>query len=222
MTKTPYTYLIGWSSVGKYYYGVRYAKDCNPEDLWVSYFTSSKLVKEYRKKIGEPDIIKVRKIFKTAENAIEWERKVILRMNMLYEDKWLNMNCAAAIRISELSEEHKKRISLSNKGKHDPIHALNASKAAIMVNTGKKRPEHSKIMKEKWANKTENERLFFNKNLSEKNKGVKKTENHKKKLSESTNKRLRICCLKCHKPQDKSDHKGIWICHYVMHHRNCQ
>jgi hypothetical protein len=31
---TPYTYLIGWSNQNKYYYGVRYAKDCHPNDFW--------------------------------------------------------------------------------------------------------------------------------------------------------------------------------------------
>jgi hypothetical protein len=57
----PYTYVIGWSSLQKYYYGVRYAKNCNPLDLWVSYFTSSKRVAHYREKFGEPDIIQIRK-----------------------------------------------------------------------------------------------------------------------------------------------------------------
>jgi hypothetical protein len=56
-THTPYTYLIGWSSTNKFYYGVRYAKKCNPSELFISYFTSSKHVKSYMKKHGNPDII---------------------------------------------------------------------------------------------------------------------------------------------------------------------
>ncbi len=59
----PYTYIIGWSLYNKYYYGVRYAKNCNPNDLWKTYFTSSKYVKEFRNNHGEPDIIQVRKTF---------------------------------------------------------------------------------------------------------------------------------------------------------------
>lgn len=43
-----YTYLIGWSEYDIWYYGVRYAKGCNPADLWVKYFTSSKFVREFR------------------------------------------------------------------------------------------------------------------------------------------------------------------------------
>ena len=45
--RIPYTYIIGWSSLNKWYYGVRYAKNCKPEDLWKTYFTSSKHVKEF-------------------------------------------------------------------------------------------------------------------------------------------------------------------------------
>ena len=40
MDRTPYTYLIGWSNLNKFYYGVRYGKGCHPSDLWVKYFGS--------------------------------------------------------------------------------------------------------------------------------------------------------------------------------------
>lgn len=54
---TPYTYHIAWTSIDKHYYGVRYAKNCHPSDLWQTYFTSSKHVKNTRERYGEPDII---------------------------------------------------------------------------------------------------------------------------------------------------------------------
>ena len=69
MKNTPYTYVIGWSTLGKWYYGCRYAKKCDPAELWVSYHTSSKYVKEMRKNFGEPDIVEVRRIFLTAAIA---------------------------------------------------------------------------------------------------------------------------------------------------------
>ena len=47
-----YTYLIGWTKYNIQYYGVRYAKGCHPDDLWKTYFTSSKYVKEFREKNG--------------------------------------------------------------------------------------------------------------------------------------------------------------------------
>lgn len=58
-----YVYLIGWSKLNRYYIGSRYSKDCHPSDLWVRYFTSSNVVKLFRKQYGEPDIIQVRKTF---------------------------------------------------------------------------------------------------------------------------------------------------------------
>ena len=63
----PYTYLIGWSKIKKYYYGVRYKIGCQPDDLWKKYFTSSYFVKCMRETFGEPDIIQIRKVFDDIE-----------------------------------------------------------------------------------------------------------------------------------------------------------
>jgi len=94
----PYTYLLGWTSHNKWYYGVRYAKGCSPNDLWKTYFTSSKYVKKFRKLYGEPDIIDVRKIFPNNETgALLWETKVLLRMNVINDPKWLNATNNKAI-----------------------------------------------------------------------------------------------------------------------------
>ncbi|MCA9496708.1 MAG: hypothetical protein KC589_07200, partial [Nanoarchaeota archaeon] len=77
---TPYTYLIGWSNLNKFYYGVRTAKNCNPNDFWVKYFTSSKEVKKFRKENGDPDIIQIRKTFKDKDSATKWESTVLRRL----------------------------------------------------------------------------------------------------------------------------------------------
>ena len=92
MNNAPYTYLIGWTDHNKWYYGVRYAKNCNPADLWVTYFTSSKHVKEFRKLNGEPNVIIVRKTFIDKEKAKLWEHEVLKRMNVVDDNKWLNKN----------------------------------------------------------------------------------------------------------------------------------
>ena len=63
MKRNCYTYRIKWSKNNISYYGVRYAKNCHPNDLWVTYFTSSKFVKIQREKCGEPDTIQIRKTF---------------------------------------------------------------------------------------------------------------------------------------------------------------
>lgn len=89
-----YTYLIGWSQHNKYYYGVRISDSVvNPEyDLWNVYKTSSKVVKAFYKQHGEPDIIQVRRTFVNKEDALKWERKVLKRMDVVNNPKFLNMN----------------------------------------------------------------------------------------------------------------------------------
>ena len=90
MAGKPYTYLIGWSLHNIYYYGVRFAQNCHPDDLWKTYFTSSKYVQEFRLKHGEPDIIKIRKEFLTSNLARLWENNVLRRLNVIKNSKWLN------------------------------------------------------------------------------------------------------------------------------------
>ena len=115
----PYTYLIGWSAQQKYYYGVRYASDCNPSDLWVKYFTSSPAVKAMRLIYGEPDVRQVRKIFTDKQDARLWETKVLRRMKVIRRDEFLNKNDAPAPPINNriMLESTKEKISASNKGK---------------------------------------------------------------------------------------------------------
>lgn len=85
-----YTYLIGWKLHNKYYYGVRYSKNANTQELWVTYFTSSKYVKEFRALYGEPDIVQIRRTFLKREKAQIWETKVLRRLKVVKNDMWLN------------------------------------------------------------------------------------------------------------------------------------
>jgi hypothetical protein len=102
----PYTYLIGWSNHDIFYYGVRYSKKANPDDLWKTYFTSSKLIPEYRELLGEPDVIQVRRVFDCKEKAVIWERKV-LRKLCVKSDKFLNQfDGAESWSYSKSGEEH--------------------------------------------------------------------------------------------------------------------
>lgn len=105
----PYTYLIGWTHLNKYYYGVRFAINCKPSDLWISYFTSSKTVSVLREQEGEPDLIQIRKTFDCKTNAINWEEKVLRRMKVLKEEKWLNKNIAGAIPPHKGGEKNRGR-----------------------------------------------------------------------------------------------------------------
>lgn len=99
----PYTYLIGWSKYNIWYYGVRYAKGCQPSDLWTSYFTSSKLVKKARSEYGEPDIIQIRKTFTNENNARIWETKVLRRLKVVLREDFINQTDNIAISIQSAS-----------------------------------------------------------------------------------------------------------------------
>jgi predicted GIY-YIG superfamily endonuclease len=73
----PYTYRIFCKITEQFYYGVRFAKNCDPSDLFVKYFTSSKGVKKLIKIHGMDNfVIEIRKIFNNKEDAIRWERRV--------------------------------------------------------------------------------------------------------------------------------------------------
>lgn len=123
----PFTYLIGWSFLNKWYYGVRHAKNCHPNDMFTIYFTSSKIVNEYVKIYGQPDIIQIRKKFKTKQDALEWEYKVLKRMKILSNDKFLNQSIPgkfpsgrrkgtpASNKGVPMSEEQKTKISQTRK-----------------------------------------------------------------------------------------------------------
>lgn len=118
----PYTYLVGWSIHNKWYYGVRFAKNCHPNDLWVKYFTSSNRVKDLRNQLGEPDIITIRKVFNSAEKARLWESKVIRRVKAVRDPKWLNQSDHNDKFYHEgprgvFSEEHRNKLSNARKGR---------------------------------------------------------------------------------------------------------
>lgn len=119
-----YTYLIGWSKYDKFYYGARWAKDCSPDDLWNTYFTSSKHIKAFRKEHGEPDVIQVRKVFNDVDKCKLHERKALEKLNVLNNDKWLNKNINGMfLPTGPQTDEHRKnRVeSFIKNGKHKGI-----------------------------------------------------------------------------------------------------
>lgn len=99
----PYTYLIGWSALNLYYYGVRFSKNCSPDDLFKTYFTSSETVKTIISKHGRPDIIQIRKTFKDVSSARLWEHKVLRRIKATKDSKWLNKTDNISIQHDEIT-----------------------------------------------------------------------------------------------------------------------
>ena len=123
----PYTYLIRWTKLNISYYGVRYARDCDPSDLWNPYKTSSHHVKEFIKENGEPTVIQVRKVFANAVLAQEWEHRVLKRMKVVGNSQWLNKNDRMAPPINPFGNlkmkepELRKKASDNNKGSGNPM-----------------------------------------------------------------------------------------------------
>lgn len=143
----PYTYLIGWSKHDRWYYGCEYgsiSKTANPQNLWTTYFTSSKYVKDFRCQHGEPDIIQIRKTFNTEENTRNWEKRVLIRLKVVNDRRWLNEG-VGSIHFSEIV---RKRMGdwQRNKPKTEKAR-LNMSKAQ----RGKKRNPHTSETKKKIA-----------------------------------------------------------------------
>ena len=92
-TKIPYTYCITFKPTGQRYYGVRYAKDCHPDDLWKTYFTSSKEIKRLILLYGVSSFeYEVRRVFNTSVQARDWEAKVLTRLDAHKSSKWINLN----------------------------------------------------------------------------------------------------------------------------------
>jgi hypothetical protein len=114
MKPIAYTYLIGWSNLNRYYYGVRYKKGCTTSELWVNYFTSSKRVHQFREQHGEPDIIEVRKTFSDVQKARMWEHGVLRRLNAANLEKWLNCTDNKAIILDDAA---KAKLTANSRGK---------------------------------------------------------------------------------------------------------
>jgi hypothetical protein len=86
-----YTYLIGWRKFDRWYYGSRVANKLPPEnDFWKIYFTSSPAVKQFRTLHGEPDVIRIHKVFSNKEQTIDYEYRFIKKVDGVCSDRWFN------------------------------------------------------------------------------------------------------------------------------------
>jgi hypothetical protein len=137
----PFTYLLKHIPTNKYYYGVRFKKGCHPNDLWTKYFTSSKKVKGLIKKYGKKSFIfEIRKTFKTPQQAINWENKVLKRMKVIYRNDFLNLTNNKSI--------DPKYLSKIMSGKRNNFYGKKHTKESIekirLHSTGKNNPMYGK------------------------------------------------------------------------------
>jgi hypothetical protein len=181
----PFTYLVKHLPTNKYYYGVKYKKGCHPYDLWTKYFTSSKKVKGLIRKYGKKSFIfEIRKTFKTAQQAVNWEYKVLKRMKVIHRDDFLNQ--------SDNQRVDSKLLSKIRKGKGNPMYGKKMTeehKKKIkdkLIKRYKKLPHHSKGRKHTPA---------FLRFLSKLNSG-KNNPMYGKKLSKEARKKMSIAKYK--------------------------
>lgn len=87
----PYYYKLKFKPTGQYYVGIQYGKHADPSNLWNKYFTSSKAIKKMISVYGlDAFEVKVTKVFVTKHEAMEYERKVLLRTKANTNAKMLN------------------------------------------------------------------------------------------------------------------------------------
>jgi len=119
----PYTYLIGWSKLDKWYYGSktanRHGDIANPITFWRSYFTSSKYVQKIIEEHGQPDVIQVRKVFNNADDTLRWEQKVLRRIDAANKSEWINKHNGGKFTWSgkTFDNDHCDKLSKAKKGK---------------------------------------------------------------------------------------------------------
>jgi hypothetical protein len=106
-------------ATGKRYYGVRCSKDSNPSQLWVSYFSSSKIVKEIVAEEGKDSFsVEVRRTFSSKEKALRWEHKLLSRINAAKSKSWYNRhNGGKQFSCTSHTNESKSKISKSLSGR---------------------------------------------------------------------------------------------------------
>jgi len=111
---TPYIYKILHKPSGRYYIGSQYGKNSDPNNLWKTYITSSKYIKELIATTGK-DSFEIIKIV-PREDAREYEAKLLKRLyNFFGKEKFLsimiNRNISPGILLTDdiISKANKKR-----------------------------------------------------------------------------------------------------------------
>lgn len=81
-----------------FYYGARYSEKAKLDDLFTSYFTSSKRVKKDIDKYGkEAFSFEIRRIFSTVEDCLRWGYKVLRRLKAKDRDDCYNLSNGGAV-----------------------------------------------------------------------------------------------------------------------------
>lgn len=142
----PYVYFIGWSHLDTYYIGSRFGKTAkaHPSQLWTTYFTSSEYVKEFREVNGEPDIIRIEKTFNDRYKCINFEVKLLTRMNVVRDSRFLNRSFGNCKFISTGPKSEDTKLKMSIAAKNLPPKSAETCRKISESKTGVKMSEEFK------------------------------------------------------------------------------
>lgn len=145
---TPYTYRITHLPSGKHYYGCRYAKNCHPSDLWVTYFTSSSQIKRLIEQDGKKSfVIEIRKVFQSESECRAWENKVLRRLKIPNNENWINKYTVEAIGFKGLSDAMMSKYGVSSPSRLDSV--KDKKKASSLSKFGTEYPWQSEEIRDK-------------------------------------------------------------------------
>ena len=106
------------------------------------------MIREY----GDPDIIEVRRVFEDDHKCFEWEEKVLRKLNVLEEDKWLNRNIGGKkfnnLGGCELTQEQRRKMGKPHIGRKLPkTHIANMQVGLNIVKATPEYREHMRLAK---------------------------------------------------------------------------
>jgi hypothetical protein len=107
---SPYFYIIQHINSGKYYAGVKYAENANPDQFmkFNGYQTSSNIIKQIIIEEGiDSFVIRKIKVFETGEEALDYESKFLKRVNAAFNDNFLNRSNNSISTLNINREKHK-------------------------------------------------------------------------------------------------------------------
>ena len=226
---TPYFYIIQHSITKKYYAGCKINSHANPSNLMTEngYQTTSKIIKNLIREDGLASFVILRiKCFKTAEQALSYESRFLLKVNAAENIKFFNLHNGGKNFVNKggykLSESTKNKMK-KPKSK-ETIDKQNESKKNRSKLTYQKMVETRKNNGKPWISEEQKEKIKkFNDNYWNDENCKKQKERmisfyKENPISEKTSEKLRILnsgennCMfgKKHTEATKEKMKAAW------------
>lgn len=151
MNYTPFVYLLKFLPTGQLYIGSKTSKGSSVNNLWSTYFSSSKVIKALIKEHGKDAFrSEVRKVFETREEALEYEYRLLKRVDAKMNPKFLNMSYGGKnFSGSTRTKEHQENLTKSLVGKKRSAETRENMKRLLTI----KGPRKSKPMSQETKDK---------------------------------------------------------------------